>query len=127
MILYINEINNYFFKKLNMETIQNLDIENALNTMLVKLDNFDLEYKKLFDIWKVELKLLLSKEKERIDKKILERIQNIHPYSKHIEDISLNINFDEKIQYRNWYNQALEDVDDRIKNFINLNFIYITE
>jgi len=110
-----------------METIQNLDIENALNTMLVKLDNFDLEYKKLFDIWKVELKLLLSKEKERIDKKILERIQNIHPYSKHIEDISLKINFDEKIQYRNWYNQALEDVDDRIKNFINLNFIYITE
>jgi len=110
-----------------METIQNLDIENALNTMLVKLDNFDLEYKKLFDIWKVELKLLLSKEKKRIDKKILERIQNIHPYSKYIEDISLKINFDEKIQYRNWYNQALEDVDDRIKNFINLNFIYITE
>jgi len=122
---YINEIKDYFFKKPNMETIQNLEIENALNSLLTKLDN--LEYKKLFDIWKVELQILLSKERERINQKTLERIQNIKPYSKHIEDISLNINFDEKIQYRNWYNQALEDLDDRFNNFIDLYFIYITE
>jgi hypothetical protein len=33
-----------------MNDMQNLEIENALNNILTKLDNFDLEYKKLFDI-----------------------------------------------------------------------------
>jgi hypothetical protein len=37
------------------------------------------------------------------------------------------LNFEEKKEYLNWYNQALQDIDENLEIFINLNFTYLTK